>query len=305
MLEITNRAKETVALLNGSLIVGNHDTITLLGAEAQSRLQDYTRTVSKLLLKDNGDLEIALIDVVVELEAFENALSQKPSFLRPRLKRYRDFESEVQKIISHIDKITLVFQLQKVQLLKEIKLLENLSSVVQESIDELEKSIREGTVVLENRHSHNSPNAMFSETDDDYWYSRLERRIDDLRISRTVTFQNHAQIKILRNNNLALLDRISSSISSTLPLWQNQIITLLGVEKLNDRIAGQNHFLNFSTKYMQVHKKMLTERPHGSEREPVNINEVVAVNGTLKSELVKISELEIEDKNIRETLQKV
>lgn len=71
MGDILKGTRDALDEFSGELVVGNHDSITLLGVELQTKLRDYLKTVSKLFMNSNDELESAISDVVLEIEKFE------------------------------------------------------------------------------------------------------------------------------------------------------------------------------------------------------------------------------------------
>ena len=59
--------------------------------------------------------------------------------------------------------------------------------------------------------------------------SRFEKKVHDLKISKTIAIQTAPQIRIIQNNDKILVDRIQSAIYNTIPLWKNQMVLALGL----------------------------------------------------------------------------
>jgi uncharacterized protein YaaN involved in tellurite resistance len=51
----------------------------------------------------------------------------------------------------------------------------------------------------------------------------LERRVHDLKLTRHVTMQSLPSIRLVQQNDKALVGRISSTIANTIPLWRQQL----------------------------------------------------------------------------------
>ena len=63
------------------LVVGNHDSLVLFGSDAQQKLREVSKSLSSLLLNDNGDLEYLIHDIIVEIDAFQKNITEKPRFI--------------------------------------------------------------------------------------------------------------------------------------------------------------------------------------------------------------------------------
>lgn len=261
---ILKETQDAIDLFKNELIVGNHDSLTLYGTFAQNQLIKYSRTISNIFTNSNDELENEINNVVLELEKFETHTITNRFLLLSGQAHRKFLTNKYYKLIQYIEKITLCFQLQQAQIIKENKLLDKLSETVSTSAVALQKCINEGEQKLLKR----SMNELCEDENLKTWYSRLEKKLDDLRVSHTIALQNLAQIKILYNNNLLVLDRLSATVSNTFPIWQNQIIMLLGVEKLKERLEKQNKISSL------LHSK-----------EKLDVDGILEINANLKEEL--------------------
>ena len=50
------------------LIVGNHDSLILFGNDAQQTLIDVSKKLSSVVLKDNGEIEYLIQDIVFQID---------------------------------------------------------------------------------------------------------------------------------------------------------------------------------------------------------------------------------------------
>ena len=72
---------------------------------------------------------------------------------------------------------------------------------------------------------------------------RFEKKIHDLKLSRTIAIQTAPQIKLIQNNDKLLVDKIQTATLNTIPIWKSQIVIALGlgkqqkVLKLNQEIS--------------------------------------------------------------------
>lgn len=298
--DISLAVRNAKKIFGGTLVVGDHDTVTLFGIQPQNSLKDYSRRVTALLLKDTAELDMAIVDVLSEIEHFEmKAKKPTKSFFGRQLYR-REIHKEYAKILSYIDSMTVYFKLQQVQLIKEIKLLERLSDTVVACSNELEQCIEIGkkTLLERNVSSVNiDSNSLSLDTtsDTDVWYERLEKRMDDLLITHTVSLQSQAQIKLLHDNNLMILDRIASTISNTFPIWQNQMAIMLGVDLMETRMDVQDRLVSVSNRYVgQTIKKTLRKKIN-----EIQVDKLLELNQSLSRALDEMARLEEKNNILR------
>lgn len=285
------------SVIYDNIIVGNFDSIMLLGAESQNKLRDFSKTVSKILIDSKIDIDVSISQVINEIEQFQKQCgvnkNSKLSFSKRR--QYEKLMKKYYNLIDYIDKATLYFQLQQAQLTKEVKMFEKLKSVIIQSSDELKKSIGNGKQIL-----YQKPNSANKEQEE--WFYRLKKRLEDLKISYNVLLQNQAQIKMLYNNNMVLIDKISTALSNTFPVWRNQVALLLGVELFENRLNVQDEILKITQDHItQSSKKIKKTNKLSSE----DIRNLFELNKKLKTVLNDMNLAEENDLDIRETFKKI
>lgn len=284
-------------VINGNIVVGNHDSIMLLGVEPQNKLRDFSKTISKILLDSNIDIDVSISKVVNEIEKFQKqgAINKNPKLSFVKQRQHEKLAKKYYDLLDYIDRVTLYFQLQQAQMIKEVKMFEKLSSVINQSSNELEECIKIGDQILQNKTS------VADNQEQKEWYSRLEKRLEDLRISHTVSLQNQAQIKMLYDNNLLLIDKISATLSNTFPVWKNQMSILLGVELLENRLNVQDKVLKITQDYIKQSSKRVKK---SSELSDKDINNLLELNEQLKTVLNDMNLAEENDVDIRKNLKK-
>lgn len=217
-----------------ALVIGDHDSITLFGAEAQADLKNVTKNISRILLNDNCKINVNLVDII---NGIEKNVEGKHTFLLgkiPFVTRYQKKETvnRYMRFFRYIDEVALQLQLQQAQLLKNTKILEQEDLILEKCIDNLEKDIVYAENILIEAQS----------AGDDClgdWALRLERKIQDLKTTKIVSGQSRKQIQLMCMNNRNLIDKIISLLSNALPLWRTQISIALGIEEVGRSINMQ------------------------------------------------------------------
>ena len=62
----------------------------------------------------------------------------------------------------------------------------------------------------------------------------LERRVHDLRLSRQVAMQALPSIRLIQENDKSLINKISSTLVNTVPLWRNQLAQTITIFRSHD-----------------------------------------------------------------------
>ena len=297
MSDVQVAVTEASSVFSGSLVVGNHDTITLFGIQPQNRLKDYSRRVTTLMLKETEELDMAIADVLTEIECFESKANSPLKSFWGKNRRHQEIVKEYRKILSYIEEMTLYFKLQQTQLIKEIKLLEKLSGTVLSCSTELEHCIEIGKETLKHKLPYNemnniSPTSINDSSDTESWYVRLEKRIEDLSVSHAASLQSQAQIKILHENDLALLDKIASAIANTFPIWQNQMAIMLGVELLDARLEVQEKIVDVNNRNIEKTSAILKNNRTRKKKHSWDLNKMRELNEALSNALNEMAKLD-------------
>ena len=295
MSDLSAAAKNAMGVFGGSLIVGNHDSITLFGIHPQNSMREHSRKVAEMLLKESADIDMAIGEVIEEIRYFEMHSRNPVTSLLRKLNYRKDIIKEYHKILAYIENMVLYFKLQQAQLTKEVKLLEKMSAAISLCSVELERYIGIGTDTLRNRMEHDGNNPTLINTDEDIWYDRLKRRIDDLKISHTVSLQTQAQINLLRNNDFVMLDKIAGVISNTFPIWQNQMALMLGLELLETRIEHQGSINGTNGK----HSRSFDSQPLRNHQKTIDLQQILELNQSLGHVLTEMVQLEQNDETLR------
>lgn len=295
MSDLSSATKNMLDVFGDSLIVGNHDSITLFGIHPQNSMREYSRKVAEMLLKESSDIDMAIGEVIEEIRHFEMRSRSPVTSLLRKLNYHEDIVKEYHKILAYIDNMVLYFKLQQAQLTKEVKLLEKMSAAISLCSAELERYIGIGTDALRNRPTHEGNNLALINTDEDIWYDRLKRRIDDLKVSQTVSLQTQAQVNLLRNNDFVMLDKIVGVISNTFPIWQNQMALMLGLELLETRIKHQDSINGTNSKHRRYSASGLPKNCQNT----IDMQQILELNQSLGHALTELVQLEQNDETLR------
>lgn len=287
---------DAAIIFTDSLMVGNHDSITLFGTKSQNNLKDYSRRLTHLLIKEMEELDISITDVLDEIDQFESKVEKPMTIFSNKKIRYKAIIHEYKNTLSYIEKMTLYFKLQQAQLMKEIKLLEKLLNAVSLCSDDLSQHIINGKETLNQKKSNKEIKDVFSVSNDlETWYSRLEKRIHDLEISHAVSLQTQAQIKILHDNSLLMLDKIGGIITNVFPIWQSQMAIMLGVALLETRLMVDETILN--TKAKEIEKLS-----YKTKDKSLDVEQISELNHTLNHELNEWLKLTKNDETLRNNI---
>ena len=114
---------------------------------------------------------------------------------------------------------------------------------------------------------------------------RFEKKIHDLKLSRTIAIQTAPQIKLIQNNDKLLVDKIQTATLNTIPIWKSQIVIALGlgkqqkVLKLNQEISETTNEL--LARNAQLLKTNTVETAREAQRGVVDVETLKKTNQDL------------------------
>ncbi|WP_339107959.1 toxic anion resistance protein [Thioclava sp. GXIMD4216] len=229
------------------------NTILRFGTRAQSELQEISQAMLvDVKNKDTGPAGDSLRQIVTTLRGFsvsELDVRRKQSWwerLMGRAAPFASFLARYEQVQSQIDKISDVLLSHETKLLKDVKSLDLLYTKTLKFYDELALYIAAGEAKLAEADATIIPAkeaevAQAAEGDKliraqelrDIRAARddLERRVHDLKLTRQVTMQSLPSIRLVQENDKALVSKINSTLVNTVPLWETQLAQAVTIQR--------------------------------------------------------------------------
>lgn len=110
---------------------------------------------------------------------------------------------------------------------------------------------------------------------------QLAQRIDDLELSKLVACQTAPQIRYIQQTYEQLLEKIQSSILTTIPVWKNQISILFTMQQQYISAYTERRLVTLSNTMMEKKTKLSNELAKATSFEQHHTNnELVTFNNT-------------------------
>ncbi|MGI9316203.1 MAG: toxic anion resistance protein [bacterium] len=239
-VDVTDEDKASIDKMLGEIDMTDSNSIIFFGTKAQQQLT----TISDNMLegvrnKDVGPAANSLSEMVATLRGFgAEDLAVNPGWFarwfrgaKPVVK----FLQEYEEIRKQIDMVTDKLEGHKTTLLTDIASLDRLYDASLDYFGDLENYIHAGEQKLKQLDEVVIPEmaSIASQSEDvlkaqelrDMRTARddLERRVHDLRLTRTVTMQALPSIRLVQENDKGLIRKIQSTVANTVPLWRQQL----------------------------------------------------------------------------------
>ena len=219
----------------------DRNSIIYFGASAQEELDDISnRMIDGVKNKDTGAAGMVLNEMVAAIKGFDieelNPNKDLPwySKLFGGVKPLTKFIQGYEEVRDQIDMIANNLEEHKSTLMRDVVSLDKLYEANLDYFRKLELYIEAGEIkktelatdVVPNYEKKAESNEMMaiqelkeirSFSDD------LDRRVHDLRLSRQVAMQSLPSIRLIQENDKSLINKISSTLVNTVPLWRNQL----------------------------------------------------------------------------------
>lgn len=237
--ELTEEEKQQVDTFAAKIDVSNTDIVLNYGASAQGKSATVaTRTLQNVKTKNTGEVSGLLIQMVTAMDAAEGGndhrgfLSNFFNKMKVAGKTYLVKQQDVERTLNDIEK-----QLEghELKLKTDITMLNDLWAENWETFKELTLYIKAAEIAIEKARTGKlvelQQQAEASGKPEDAMLadkfakniSQFEKRVNDLRLTRTSCLQSAPQINMLIQNDEDLTMKLRSSIIITMPLWRKKI----------------------------------------------------------------------------------
>lgn len=295
------------------------------GAAAQTKIAQFSDSVLQSVRTNQmGEVGKSLSDLVVEIKSFDATTSEERKGLLSMLggfkRRMEKMAASYSKVESNINRIQSELESHQRQLMKDIHTLSLLYDKNQDYFKELTMYIAAGEEKLDQFFSQEVPvQRQKAETTQDQMEAqklndmlqladRFEKKLHDLKLSRTISIQMAPQIRLLQNNDGVLLEKIQSSIVNSIPLWKNQMVLAVGLANSRAALAAQSKVTDMTNTLLQKNSEMLRQGTvdiaQEAERGIVSIDTIKKSNENLIatiSEVLQIQEQGRQDRAQAET----
>ena len=296
------------------------------GVNAQRNIAEFSDTIlNNIRSKDSGYVGELLSNLVVKVKGFEVDGSSNGSFIKKipilgsLVGKAQNMMAEYDKLSVQVDKIQAELDKARMVMLKDIVMFDTMYDKNVEYFKELQLYIKAGeekiqelqtqTIPRLRQEAANSQNQMAVQLVSDFEnaVSRFEKKVHDLKLSKTIAIQTAPQIRLIQNNDKVLVDKVQSAIFNTIPLWKSQIVIALGLSRQQKVLQMQREITNTTNELLRRNAEMLKqstlETARETERGIVDIETVKKVNDDLISTIEETIKIQQEGRQKRKAAE--
>jgi uncharacterized protein YaaN involved in tellurite resistance len=299
--------------------IENPDHVLLYGADAQKKVADFSDSALATVRTDQtGEVGDMLVKLVSEIKGFGSD-AEKPAGIKGLFwnaqKAFEEMKNKYEKVEVNVDGIATSLENYQVQLLKDVSMFNHLYDMNTQYFKELTMYIIAGAKKLDEVRAtalqqlkdkaRQSGDAMDAQRANDLASAcdRFEKKLHDLRLTRTVALQMAPQIRLLQSNDSLLVERIQSTLSNTLPLWKSQIVIALGMQRSQDALRAQTAVTDMTNELLKKNAEKLKmgtiETAKEAERGIIDIETLTQTNQDLIDTITEVMKIQDEGRASR------
>ncbi|MEE3420628.1 MAG: toxic anion resistance protein [Lachnospiraceae bacterium] len=244
------------------------------GIGAQRQITEFSDSIlQKVRVKDSGKTGELLSDLSDEVTSMhvEDFLGGRKSFFGSLTHSIKKFAQRYETVEVQIDRISNELEKERMQMVKDVTMFDTMYEKNIDHFRELQVYIRAGEEEIEEMRTVTIPrlreeaaakgDPMSAQVVRDFEenVNRFEKKVHDMKISKTIAMQTAPQIRLIQNNDRLLVDKIQTAIMQTIPLWKNQVVLAIGLERQQNVLKTQKKITDTTNDLLKANSALLHE----------------------------------------------
>ena len=324
IMQLTPEERAQADKIREALDLTDSAAVLNFGVPAQQKIAAFADSVlSETRTKDSGPVGDMLAELVSNVRGFEK--SQSGSFLEKLplvgslVNKAGNMKSGYMTLTAQVERVQGSLEQARDSMMKDVMLFDKLFEENLRYFKELQVYIQAGEeklaemreVTLPKLHAQaaasTDPMAVQVVADFEGSVERFEKKVHDLRISKTIAIQTAPQIRLIQDNDRALIDRVQTAIYSTIPLWKNQMVIALGLSQQQAVLKTQRMVTDATNELLRRNAAMLRQNTIETARENarsiVDIETVREVNENLIATIEETIKIQQESRAKRQAAE--
>jgi uncharacterized protein YaaN involved in tellurite resistance len=294
--EVLTKAKD----LAKSIKIEDSNAIIQYGVGAQKDIAGFADSMLQAIrVKDAGEVGQSLTDLMFKIKdaGVGDLTAERKGFFSNLFGGIQRFISKYEKLETQIDKIVDQLNSSRMNLLRDVTMLDQLFAKNNEYLGDLDIFLAAGQMKLDDLKTNDLPaleakakassDPLDAQKLNDFnsFIHRFEKKLYDLKLSRIVAIQTAPQVRLIQNNDQALVEKIQSSIMTTIPLWKSQIVIAIALFRQKNAVKVQTAVDDATNDLLLKNSEMLKqgsiEVAQANERGIIEIETLKATNANL------------------------
>jgi len=309
---LSDEEKKIVDDFASKIDITNTNQVLMYGASAQKNIAEFSEgALNAVRTKDLGEIGETLANLVVQIKSCQEPEKKGiGGFFQKKKNDLEAMKANYSKAETNVDKIAEVLEKHQVVLMKDAALYDEMYKLNLNYYKELTMYIVAGKKALaeaksvkleELRKKAEETGAQEdAQAFNDYQnlIARFEKRLHDLELTRMISIQMGPQTRLLQNNDTLMVEKIQTSLTSTIPLWKSQMVLAMGIEHGRQATAAQSAVTEMTNELLKKNAdqlKMATvETAREAERSIVDIETLRHTNEQLITTLDEVMQIQAE-----------
>ena len=283
--ELSPEQRVRVEEVKNSIDLIDSQAVLQYGVGAQRNISSFSDNIlTQVRSKDSGYVGELMSDLVLKVkdvgvDQLDDGILDKIPFLKNASRAIKKFMQRYEKLEVQIDRIEQELEQARMQILKDVTMFDGLYEKNLEYFQELQiyiaageeklKELRETTLPKLHAEASAKGDPMSAQAVRDFedTVNRFEKKIHDLKLSKTIAIQTAPQIRLIQNNDKMLVDKIQTAILSTIPLWKSQIVIALGLHRQESVLKMQRSVSDATNTLLTKNAELLKQNSVDVARE--------------------------------------
>jgi uncharacterized protein YaaN involved in tellurite resistance len=319
---LSDAEKKVVEDFSQKIDITDSAQVMQYGVAAQKNIAAFSESaLNSVRTKDLGDIGNTLSSLVVELKNYSPEAEPKKKGIFGRAKVKADeIRAQNAKAEANVDKICEILEQHKLNLMKDVAMLDQMYDLNQQYYKELTMyiiagkkkaaAVRSGELQELHQKAVKSGAQEDAEAYNDLvnQLERFEKKINDLELTRMISLQMGPQTRLLQNNDTVMIEKIDTSLMNTIPLWKSQMVISMGLERSHQATQAQAAVTNMTNELLKKNSEMLKmgtiNTAREAERGIVELETLKKTNQDLISTLDEVMKIQSEGRQKRAEAEK-
>jgi uncharacterized protein YaaN involved in tellurite resistance len=276
-----------VQRIKGEIELSDSTRIATFGGEAQREVASFADAILRdTANRDSGPVGELITSMIMNVHKLDPDSLRNASFFERLFGGIKGkvikFREQFQSLASQVDRISLELERNQDVLKRDVAMLDGLfaksldqlkflEAYVVAGSERLEEEKRTRLVELEQKAgaAGDAGGQIAAQQLNDFRQAldRLARRLHDLKLSRVMALQTLPQIRLIQNGNVALVEKLQSSITQTIPAWKQQMTVALALHNQSEALQLQRKVSETTNEILKKNAEQLKAGTVGIERE--------------------------------------
>ena len=254
--QIHDSERQKYELMANSIDESNPGSIVNFGSDLQKTLANQSDSfLGNVRRSNSGEVGELINNLLIELNYVDvdeingskvkGFLSRLP-FMKKMMTQVDNLFAKYDKITSNIDQISHKVNAGIITSTKDNAVLQTIFDSNVNSIKAIEDLVIAGNLRMEkaatelaNMEANVQNFADYQIADKRDFINRLDRRLADLKVVRLIMMQSLPQIRLVQNNNVSIAEKAQTILTTTLPVWKNQLSLAVAMHRQQQNIEVQ------------------------------------------------------------------